>query len=64
MQNLDAGMATPGELQWSSAGPAPVVQQQDQVQVLCQELVEHLKLIMDPSSSHEIRNTCTRVSSN
>ena len=39
-------------------------EQQDQIRVLCQELAEYLTLIMSPSSSHEVRNTCTKVSSN
>ena len=55
-------MAAPGELQWSCS-PTPLGQQ-DQIQVLCQQLVEYLTMIMDPSSSQEIRNAYTKVSSN
>ena len=46
--------------QWSSPTP---VGRQDNIQLLCQQLVESLTRIMDPSSSQQIRIDSTKVGS-
>lgn len=43
--------------------PAIMAGQQDPVQVLCQQLVETQRMIMDPTCSKGMRNDCIKVSS-